>query len=63
MANFRMFYLDGKAVAVNVDLVKLIQTNSDGNAEILFVGDSEPIDFAMSARDLHTALTNPHISL
>ncbi len=38
-----------------MDLVKLIQTNSDGNAEILFVGDSEPVEFAMSARGLHTA--------
>lgn len=63
MANFRMFSFDGEAVAINVDLVKLIQTNSNGNAEVLFVGDSEPIEFAMSARDLHTALMNPQISL
>lgn len=64
MANFRMFYMnDGEAVAINVDLVKLIRTNGDGNAEILFVGDSKPVEFAMSVHDLHSQLINPHISL
>lgn len=63
MANFRLFYNEGQALAINVDLVKLIRSTSSGEAEILFVGDTEPMVFAMSARDLHNALMNPHVKL
>lgn len=63
MAHFRLFSCDGEAVAINVDLVTMIRTKENGNADVYFVGSQKPQEFAMSARDLHNALINPHINL
>lgn len=63
MANFVEFVLDGEVIAVNVDNVAYIKSAAAYEADIYFVGATEPLRVGMSKRDLLLSLKNPHLRI